>query len=188
MPYTDVEYKFRKIGTNVQIGRNVYFRYPGDVEIGDNVIIDEFSYFTTAARIGSHVHIAPHCSIIGGRASTFVMEDFATLAAGGRVVCGSDSYLGDGMVNTTIPPEYRASVEITTVTIGKHAAVGTGCVIHPGVTIGEGAAVGSMSLVTKDLDPWGVYIGVPARWVRERQREIILEHERNMRLARDRER
>jgi galactoside O-acetyltransferase len=172
----------------VQIGRNVYFRYPGDVEIGDNVIIDEFSYFTTAARIGSHVHIAPHCSIIGGRASTFVMEDFATLAAGGRVVCGSDSYLGDGMVNTTIPPEYRASVEITTVTIGRHAAVGTGCVIHPGVTIGEGAAVGSMSLVTKDLDPWGVYIGVPARWVRERQREIILGHERTMRLGRDRER
>ena len=50
MGYTDVEYKFKKIGKNVQIGKNVYFRYPEEVEIGDNVIIDEFCYFTTKLK------------------------------------------------------------------------------------------------------------------------------------------
>ncbi len=39
---------------------------------------------------------------------------------------------------------------------------------HPGVTIGEGTVVGSGSIVTRDLEPWGVYMGSPARRVKDR--------------------
>ena len=50
-------------------------------------------------------------------------------------------------------------------------------IVHPGVTIGEGVVVGSGSVVTSSLESWGVYIGQPARWVRERPRDHILELE-----------
>lgn len=181
MSYTDVEYKFKKIGENVQIGKNVYFRYPDLVEIGDNVVIDEFCYFTTGIKIGSYVHIGPHCSVIGGRKGLFVVKDFAGLSAGCRVICGSDSYLGDGLTNPTVPAEYQAAVAIGSVVLEKHAVLGTNTVVHPNIVIGEGAAVGSMSLVTKDIDPWTVNVGVPTRVVKLRPREIIKKFEGEMR-------
>ena len=63
MSYTDVKYKFKKIGRNVQLGKNIYFRYPEKIEIGDNVIIDDFSYFSTSLVIEDYVHISPFCSV-----------------------------------------------------------------------------------------------------------------------------
>lgn len=177
MSYTDVTYKFKKIGKNVHIGDNVYFRYPDLVEIGDNVIIDEFCCFTTALSIGDYIHIGPHCSIIGGREGTFIMKDFSGLSAGCRIICSSDNYLGDGMTNPTIPLKYQSSIKHSTVIIEKHAVIGTNCVIHPNVVIGEGAALGSMSLATKNINPWGVYIGIPAKKIQEREKNKILDFE-----------
>ena len=180
MSYTDVEYKFKKIGKNVQIGKNVYFRYPELIEIGDNVIIDDFCYFTTAVLIGSYVHLGPQCTVIGGKGATFIIDDFAGLSAGCRIVCGSDDYLGDGLTNPTIPADFRASLVISTVRVDKHAVVGTGAVVHAAVHIGEGAAVGSLSLVNKDLAPWTVNVGIPTRVVKARESEIIKKHEIEM--------
>lgn len=180
MSYTDIEYKFKKIGKNVQIGKNVYFRYPEEIVIGDNVIIDEFCSFTTALEIGSYIHIGPHCSVIGGKKSKLIMGNFSGLSAGCRIACSTDSYLGDGLTNPTIPTKYRASVTFSTVEIQKHVVLGTGCVVHPGVIIGEGAAIGSMSLITKNIAPWGVYIGIPAKQIKERVKGKILEYERQL--------
>lgn len=181
MAYTDVEFKFRKIGRNVQIGRNVYFRYPDLVEIGDNVIIDDFGYFTTALTIGSFVHIGPHCSVIGGRSSRLIVNDFATISARCSFACGSDSYAGDGMTSSTVPKEYLAKTTYSTVEMKKHSILGTGVVVHPAVTIEEGVAVGSMTLVTESLEPWGIYVGIPARRIRERPSDVILGYEAELR-------
>ncbi len=43
----------------------------------------------------------------------------------------------------------------------------------PALTIGEGTAVGSMSLVTKDLEEWGIYAGIPCRRIKERRKDLI---------------
>src|ERR1035437_7611191 len=102
MAYTDLNCKFKKIGKNVEIGRNVYFRYPDLIEIGDNVIIDDFCYFTAALQIESFIHIGPHCSIIGGKLGKLIMENFSGLSAGCRIICSSDDYLGSGLTNPTI--------------------------------------------------------------------------------------
>ena len=40
----------------------------------------------------------------------------------------------------------------------------------PGVTIGEGAVVGSNAFVNKDLEPWGIYVGTPVHKVGERRK------------------
>ena len=176
--YSDVEYKFKKIGKNVVIGKNVYFRYPEATEIGDNVIIDEFCYFTTTTILGSYIHIGPHCSVVGGIQSRFVMENFSGMSAGCRIACASDDYVDGGATNPTIPKALRAHVNVGSVILRKFSTLGTNVVVHPDVEIGVGSVVGSMSLVTKPLDSWGVYVGVPAKYVKPRPSEFILLHKK----------
>jgi acetyltransferase-like isoleucine patch superfamily enzyme len=177
MAYTDVNYKFKKIGKNVEIGDNVYFRYPELIEIGNNVIIDDFCYFSSKMVIEDFVHFGPHCSVIGGKDSGLIMRQFSGLSAGVRIICGSNDFLGEGLTNPTVPHKYRPNDVITTVEIEKHAIIGTSVVIHPGVKIGEGVAVGSMSLVTKSLDPWNIYMGQPAKFFKKRDKEKIIRFE-----------
>lgn len=145
------------------------------VAIDDHVAIDSFVVITTTIEIGSYVHIAPHCSIIGGSQSKLVMKDFSGLSAGCRIVCGSDDYRGEGLTNPPVPTEFR-KVTYSTVTLEKYVVLGTNVVVHPGVTIGEGSVVGSCALVTKDLEPWGIYAGIPAKRIGDRRKDRILEY------------
>jgi len=52
------------------------------------------------------------------------------------------------------------------VTIKDGAHIGIGAIILPGVTIGEGAVIGAGAVVTKDIPPYSVAIGVPARVIK----------------------
>lgn len=166
---------YRSMGEDVFIAAQALLKRPELISIGNHVSIDAFAVITTAADIGSYVHISYHCAVIGGARSRLVMEDHTNLATGTRVICGSDDFTGGGLIQA-VPaiPERMTRVKYTTITLRRFAAVGSNVVIHPGVTIGEGAAVGSCSLVTRDLEPWGIYAGVPARKVGERRREQIL--------------
>jgi glycosyltransferase involved in cell wall biosynthesis len=58
------------------------------------------------------------------------------------------------------------------VSINDHAWIGARAVILPGVTIGEGAVVGAGAVVTKDIPPYAIAVGVPARIVAKRPEEI----------------
>jgi putative colanic acid biosynthesis acetyltransferase WcaF len=54
--------------------------------------------------------------------------------------------------------------------IGAYAWICARASVSPGVNVGEGAVLGLGSVATRDLDPWGVYVGIPAVKVRERKR------------------
>ena len=62
------------------------------------------------------------------------MDHFSTLAAGCRLICGTDDYLGRGLVGPTIPPEYRDSATHKPIILEKFVNVGTNVVIAPGWT------------------------------------------------------
>ncbi|HEY9133863.1 MAG TPA: acyltransferase [Dyella sp.] len=167
---------FRKVGRNVKIYAGAKILGAEYMVLGDNIIIDDFVmiYARAHSYIGSHVHIASFCSITGG--GEFILGDFSGLSSGVRVITGSDDFLGGGLTNPTIPDAYR-SVARSHVSIGRHAIVGANAVILPGVDIGDGTAVGAGSLVNRSLQPWGVYVGSPARRVRERPSDTILAQE-----------
>lgn len=165
----------KQCGVDVRIGPSVVIRYPELVSIGDHVAIDDFTYITTSLEIDSYVHVGPHCSIVGGKAGKCLMEDFSGLAAGCRLVCVSGDFFGSGLLHPFVPPACRGELHAAPITLKRYAILGTGCIVHPGVALGEGAAVGSASLVLKSLDPWCVYFGVPAKYYKKREKLKIVE-------------
>lgn len=60
------------------------------------------------------------------------------------------------------------------ITIGNDVYIGHGVRIMPGVTIGDGAVVGARAVVTRDLEPYGIYGGVPARLIRKRFADPVI--------------
>jgi len=171
----------KSCGDDVYISSNVEIKRPHLVEIGNHVAIDSGFYCTTRLQIGDYVHIGAYCSITGGENGLCVLNDFCGLSAGCRVLCASDDYLGSGLTNPTIPRQYRANVITEPVILYKHVVLGTNCVVLPGVSIEEGVAVGSCSMVKGTLYSWGVYAGIPAKWLKVRERSKILELETRLR-------
>ena len=159
------------------IGKTVRIRYPELVEIGDNVIIDDFTYISTALRISSHVHIASGCKIIGGQKAHVEIGNFSTLAPNVVLAAGSDDYIA-GIASPLVPLEYKGQVEIGTIILGDHCIIGANSTVLPNVKFSNGAAVGAQSLVKKDLDAWSLYAGVPAKRIKTRDMDTILELEK----------
>lgn len=129
-----------------------------NIEFGRNIIIDDFVFIYAKKRIkiGNNVHIASFTSITGGEC--FTMEDFSALSSGVRILTGSDDFKFWGFGNSTICEKYR-NTKRAAIRIGKFCVIGANSVILPGVNVGEGATVGAGSVVTKNLEPWGIYIG-----------------------------
>ena len=84
----------------------------------------------------------------------------------------SDDYSGSHLTNPTVPEKYLGIVS-GKVELGKHVILGSGTTILPGVCIGEGTAVGSMSLVNRSLDEWGIYAGIPCKYKKEREKKLL---------------
>lgn len=169
--------KLKKKGKNVIIGKTVRIRYPELVEIGDNVIIDDFSYISTALKIDDYVHISSGAKIIGGRDCTVSFGSFSTLAPNVTLAAGSDDYTA-GLATPLVNAKYKGNVEYGDIKIGNHCIVGAGSVILSGVTLKDGAAVGALTLVKSDLEAWTLYAGIPARSIKVRDKAAILKCEK----------
>lgn len=156
---------------------------PSVIRIGNHVIIDDFVFFDggMGTVLGDYIHIAAHSAIMGGGA--LIMEDFSGLSGGVRLYTGGDHYLGEFLTNPTVPFPYRQPWR-TKVVMHKHSLLGSGSIVIPGpdgIVIGEGAATGAMTLVNHDLEPWTVYVGQPARPIKARDKDKMLELERRLR-------
>lgn len=84
----------------------------------------------------------------------------------------SDDYSGDYLINPMNPIEYRKIIS-GKVVLKKHVQIGAGSTILPGVNICEGVAVGCMSLVNKSLEPWGIYVGIPCKKIKNRNKKVL---------------
>lgn len=166
------ELGIKRYGKNVLIGRHVVLYSPGELELGDNVRIDDFTIISGKVTMGSYIHVSQFCGIYGGDAG-IEMEDFSGLSAKCSVYAVSDDYTGQSMTNPMVPAKYKPSAISKKVHIGRHAIVGCNSVVLPGVDIPEGASVGSLSLVTQSLEPWTVNIGIPAKRRSDRAKNIL---------------
>jgi len=169
----EIKKRLRRCGKNVKIYPLAKIADPHMVEIGDNCIIDDYTFIEggKGIKLGKYVHISCFSSIIGG--GTLEMGDFSGLSAGCRIITGSDDFSGRSMTNPCVPLRYKPFCGKGYVKIGRHTILGTNTIVHMNVTIGEGCATGSNTLVTKDLEPWGIYIGTPAKRAKDRKMDLL---------------
>lgn len=153
-----------------------------NISFGDPVLIDDFVLVIAREpmTIGNHVHLACFSSITGG--AQVEIGDFSAVSQGARLLTGTDDFTEWGFGNSTVEERYRNTTRAP-ISLGRFCIVGANAVVLPGVRIGEGATVGAGSVVTKDLEPWGVYLG--NRRIRDRDRAGVLENHRRFEAERE---
>tara|TARA_B100001013_G_C24559625_1_gene421945 strand:+ start:410 stop:973 length:564 start_codon:yes stop_codon:yes gene_type:complete len=159
-------------GENVIIGATARIRYPELVEIGDNVIIDDFTYISTSLKIHSFVHISAGCHLIGGKKSLITFKDFSTLSPNVVLAAGSDDY-SSGIATPLVPKEYKGQAVYGEILINSHTIVGANSTVLPNVLFSEGSVLGAQSLLNVNPDPWSIYAGIPAKRIKSRKKEEI---------------
>jgi len=121
------------VGKHVRIKRGLRARKPENITIGDDV------------TIGCNVILQAHAPIYIG--------NFTKIAPGVIIVTAS---------HDTSKRDFERTRTTSPVKIGNNCWLGTGAIVLPGVTIGDGTVVGAGSVVTKDLPPEMICVGVPA--------------------------
>ena len=162
---------FSSVGEHVKISKRAAFYGTENMSIGDNVRIDDFCLLSGKIKIGNHVHIAAGSYIFGGEAGV-EMDDYTGISSRCIIYAVTDDFSGNALPHPTIPMQFRNVIQ-KKVVLQKHALVGTSVVILPGVIVGEGCAVGAMSLVNKSLPAWKICIGIPAKPVSQRSKKIL---------------
>lgn len=146
-----------------------------------NALKSNYLKFFFGARIGRRVVYYPGVWIFTGR--NLSLGDDVDLAKGVLVTSGGGVSIGDRVLvgygtsiissNHRIPPMHGRIFESghvrDAVTIQRDVWIGANCTILPGVTIGEGAVVAAGSVVTRDVPPFSVVGGVPARVIKVRE-------------------
>lgn len=134
-------------------------------KVGNNTRIyhPELSNIHATATIGAECRIHSHvwigeCVIIGDRCR---IQAFTFIPMG--VYIHDDVFIGPHVVftNDKVPPSYGK--EWKPISVKSGASIGAGAVILPGVVIGENATVAAGAVVSKDVPPNTIAIGVPAR-------------------------
>lgn len=161
----------KSFGENVSISRKASIYGASNISIGSNVRIDDFCILSGYIEIGNYIHIAAYTALYGGVAGIFI-SDFANLSSRISVYSISDDYSGETMTNPMVPDAYK-KLESKPVYIGKHAIIGASSVILPGIKIAEGSSFGSFSFINKDSAAWSINVGIPARKIKERSKDLL---------------
>ncbi len=166
------------------ISDRIRIRHPEEFHVGVYSIIDDFCYFSTKVRVGVGSHIASGCSIAGGGSRSFSLGDFCSLSSGVKVWCTSNDFVNDLIA---IMPDGCLDLESDLlqgdVSIENYCGVGANTVIMPANTLPEGVAIGALSFVPYKFPfrPWSVYAGSPIRFLKARNKEMVMRKVREIR-------
>ena len=112
-------------------------RFSSFVKLGVGTVLCSGSILTTDIDVGNHVILNLDCTV--GHDS--IIRDYVTIAPGVHI---------------------SGHVEI-----GEGVEIGTGANILPGIKIGEWSVVGAGAVVTREVEPWSIVAGVPAKKIKE---------------------
>ena len=133
-----------ELGTNVYIGHNAIIKgyHKNTMRIGDETWIGQQAFLHSAGgiNIGARVGIGP----------------------GVRIITSSHAEAGRDI------PILHSPIDLAAVVIEDDCDLGVGAIVLPGVRIGRGAQIGAGAVVTEDVPPYAVAIGVPAKVTRHR--------------------
>jgi UDP-2-acetamido-3-amino-2,3-dideoxy-glucuronate N-acetyltransferase len=137
-------------------------------QIGPGTRIWAFAHVLRGAVIGAGCNICDHSYID----EDVVIGDNVTIKGQVAVIDGmrieDDVFIGPNasFANDSFPRS-KQPFECAEIVLKRGASIGAGAILVPGVTVGEGAMVGAGAVVTKDVPPFTVVVGNPARVIRE---------------------
>jgi len=157
--------KFKKLGKGVIFERDVRVFHPENILIGNNVYIGHNTflkaYYKNKIVIGSDTWIGQYSFLHGA----------------GGITIGKAVGIGPCVKKLTShhkeekpdKPLLFCKIVFKEVVIGDGCDIGIGSIILPGIKIGEGSIIGAGSVVTKNVEPYTVVAGNPARTLRKRK-------------------
>jgi acetyltransferase-like isoleucine patch superfamily enzyme len=157
---------YQRIASDVKLGKGVRvfgFANLYGCEIGDDTKIGTFVEIQKGARIGSRCKISSHTFICEG----VELEDEVFI--GHNVTFINDLFPRATNANGMLQSE--ADWKCIPTCVKRGASIGSGAILLCGVTIGEYALVGAGSVVTKDVAPYTVVAGNPARFIKDLQKQ-----------------
>ena len=131
-----------KIGKTSRISVNSILSHPELIQIDDTVFIGPLFYCSAVVHIKNRVMFGAQCTLIGGNHK---FDD--------PNICMA---------------HYHEPGSIEPITIEEDAWIGNGTTILKGVTVGEGSIIGAESVVTKNVKPYSIYVGNPAKYIKPR--------------------
>jgi acetyltransferase-like isoleucine patch superfamily enzyme len=145
------------ISENSQVpGRLTFDKEDASISIGKRTFVNGILIASDCIEIGDDVMISWNVTVVDHNSHSIIFSQRA-----------------QDVTNWRIGKKDWTYVKISPVKIGNKVWIGFNSIILKGVTIGEGAIVGAGSVVTKDVAPWTIVGGNPAKLIRE-----IPEHER----------
>lgn len=170
--------KFKYCGRDVKVYPLTKINRAENVEIDDYSRILDYVYIDAgkSLKIGKYSIITWQCLIEGGAKT--VIGDRVFIGPGTKLL--TSTYAFNGFYTNEFLPEGANDILYGDIVLENDSYIGANSVIMPGVTIGEGALVGSNAFVNKDLEPWGIYVGSPVKKIGERQkptseRQVIID-------------
>lgn len=155
--------QFKKIGNNVIFEAGVLIFHPENIELGNNIYIGHQTilkgYYKGSLIIGDGTWIGQQC-FFHSAGDIFIGRNVGI----GPAVKIITSYHEDNVDK----PVLQNKLIFEKVIIEDDVDLGIGAIILPGVTVGKGAIVGAGAVVTKNVLPYSVVIGVPAKVIRHR--------------------
>lgn len=151
----------RESGENVRFSVGVTIKSPEQLSIGNNVLFNVGVHIQAGQgiSIGNDTHFAPYCILYG----PLQVGNKCAVAAHTVFASVGHTYDRVDVPFVDLPAQAKKIVVEDNVWIGANA------VIIQGVRIGTGSIVGAGAVVTKDVEPYSVVGGVPARLIRKRR-------------------
>ena len=184
---------FKEVGNGLIIGRNVVIRHPYNIKIGNFVTIDDNCLLDGRGGDGiileDNVIINRNCMVqaktgtvrLGMRTSigsNSVIVSMSGVYIGEAVLTAGNCYFSAGAYNfddLETPIMDQTAFSKGPIEIGTHSWFGTGAVVLDGVTIGEGAVIGSCAMVNKDIPAFSIAVGIPAK-IQKYRGDILNKH------------
>ena len=159
---------FISVGSNVLISKKTSIYGASKMIIGDNVRIDDFALLIGNIELHNYIHIGAYCGLHASQDGKIVFEDFSGISSNVNIYASSDAFDCEFCTARLGLPEECIHSICTEVRLGKYSQIGVGSTVIPGGSLGEGVAVGAMSLVNRHLESWGIYFGIPCRFHKKR--------------------
>lgn len=177
-------------GAGLILGKGLVVRHPGRISCGHRVAVDDYVLLDASGageqgiRLEDEVVISRQCVIqgklgpisIGYRSDigcNTVLSSVSGITIGQCVLLAGNCYLGGGQYahhRKDVPMMDQGLTSTgTPLTIEDDVWVGAGAVILDGVTLGRGCIIGAGAVVTRDIPPYAIAAGIPARVLRMRE-------------------